>query len=126
MQPQKGYRQPAMDYPQPRHRTPLDRDHLRRMALGNLALEHEVLGLFSEQASRILDALAARPADENALVHTLKGSARAIGAFDVADHAAALEAVLRTGEEPAEALGRLREAVAEARVAIEAILKDPQ
>ena len=103
------------------HDGPLDRDHLTRMALGDLALEREVLTMFVAQARRIVDALVARPSDTKALVHTLKGSARAIGAFGVADRAAALEAVLGSGEEPTEALAALREAITEVIAAIAAI-----
>jgi len=113
-----------MQSPQAPHDGPLDRDHLRRMALGDLSLEREVLTMFVAQASRIVDALAARPSDAKALVHTLKGSARAIGAFGVADHAATMEAALGTGEEAAAVLAGLRDAVAEARAAIDAILKN--
>ena len=96
------------------------------MALGDLALEREVLTMFLAQAGRLVDKLAAQPADSSALVHTLKGSARAIGAFGVADHAAALETALQNGEGTGEALADLRDAVTEARAAIEAILKNSQ
>jgi HPt (histidine-containing phosphotransfer) domain-containing protein len=104
--------------------SPLDSDHLRRMALGDLSLEREVLELFMVQAKRIVDALAELPLDAKALAHTLKGSARAIGAFGVADQAAALEAALSGGEEVAQHLIALREAVGDAHRAIEAILKN--
>jgi HPt (histidine-containing phosphotransfer) domain-containing protein len=94
------------------------------MALGDLSLEREVLEMFMLQASRIVDALEGLPSDAKALAHTLKGSARAIGAFGVADRAATLEAALDTGEQPTEALASLREAVTDAQAAIAAILKD--
>ena len=58
-----------------------------------------------------------------ALAHTLKGSARAIGAFGVADTAARLEAVLAGGADPSGLLAELGEAVVLARTAIEAILR---
>jgi HPt (histidine-containing phosphotransfer) domain-containing protein len=96
------------------------------MALGDLALEREVLTMFLAQAGRLVDTLATQPADASALAHTLKGSARAIGAFDVADGAAMLEAALQKGEGTDEALSALRDAVAVARAAIEAILKNSQ
>jgi HPt (histidine-containing phosphotransfer) domain-containing protein len=105
---------------------PLDRDHLRRMSLGDLALEREVLTMFLAQAGRLVDTLATEPADAGALAHTLKGSARAIGAFGVADGAVVLEAALLKGEGIDEALAALRDAVADARAAIEAILKNFQ
>ena len=52
------------------------------------------------------------PADASALAHTLKGSARAIGAFAVADAAARLEAAIARGFDTSAALAELGEAVA--------------
>ena len=60
---------------------PIDIEHLQRMTLGDAGLEREVLAMFSAQAARLIGTLAALPADAGALAHTLKGSARAIGAF---------------------------------------------
>ncbi len=51
------------------------------MTLGDAGLEREVLAMFSAQAVSLVGMLAALPADAGALAHTLKGSARAIGAF---------------------------------------------
>lgn len=93
------------------------------MTLGDAGLEHEVLAMFSAQTASLIGALAAMPADAGALAHTLKGSARAIGAFAVADAAVRLEAAIQCGEDPAEALAGLTDAVAEARAAIDAILR---
>jgi HPt (histidine-containing phosphotransfer) domain-containing protein len=101
---------------------PLDIVHLRRMTLGDAALEREVLTLFSAQASRQAQALAAMPIDAPALAHTLKGSARAIGAFVVADAAAHLETLIKGGRPTSEAMSELNDAVAQARAAIEAML----
>ena len=101
---------------------PLDFDHLERMTLGEKALEREVLEMFVAQSARLLDALATLPADTSALAHTLKGSARAIGAFKVAGCAAALETA---GQGDDAALAALRDAVAEARTAIAARLGRP-
>jgi HPt (histidine-containing phosphotransfer) domain-containing protein len=100
---------------------PIDLAHLQRMTLGNASLEREVLALFSVQAVGLAAALASLPSDATALAHTLKGSACAIGAFAVADAAGHLEVLLREGEDPAQALLQLNEAVTEARAAIEAI-----
>jgi HPt (histidine-containing phosphotransfer) domain-containing protein len=102
---------------------PIDFAHLQRMTLGNDSLEREVLGMFSAQSSRLLDALANLPADSAALAHTLKGSARAIGAFAVADAAADLEAQIRTDGNTAAALVELDAAVAQACAAIDALLR---
>src|SRR6185437_13512970 len=101
---------------------PIDIDHLRRMTLGDAALEREVLTMFSAQASRLAEALAAMPADAPVLAHTLKGSARAIGAFAVADAAAHIETLIKSGGDTAEALSELDDAVAQARADIDAVL----
>ena len=114
---------------------PIDSAHLDRMTLGDAGLEREVLAMFSGQAVGLIARLAtaaissetrsqdARSQETLALAHTLKGSARAIGAFRVADAAEGLEAAIRHGEDPAEALARLKDAVAEARTAIDTILR---
>lgn len=102
---------------------PIDLEHLRRMTLGDAGLEHEVLAMFSAQTGHLIGALAAMPPEAGALAHTLKGSARAIGAFVVADAAERLEAAIRKGDDPAQALAGLNAAVAEARSAIDAILR---
>jgi HPt (histidine-containing phosphotransfer) domain-containing protein len=102
---------------------PIDIEHLHRMTLGDAGLEREVLAMFSAQAASLVGALAALPADAGALAHTLKGSARAIGAFGVADAAAGLETLIQRGGDPAPALAELGDAVAQARLAIDAMLR---
>ena len=102
---------------------PIDFDHLQRMTLGDAGIEQEVLRMFSAQSAMLVDTLNAVPSDAAALAHTLKGSARAIGAFAVADAAERLEMVLAGGSDSTAALVRLGEAVSEARAAIEAILR---
>ena len=102
---------------------PIDVDHLKRMTLGDESLEREVLAMFSAQSVSLIGALGALPAEARALVHTLKGSARAVGAFAVADAAAVLEAALTNGGDPAKALAELKDAVAQARAAIDALLR---
>jgi len=102
---------------------PIDIEHLARMTLGDAGLEREVLAMFAGQAVRLGSALAALPAGADALVHTLKGSARAVGAFRVADAAECLEAVLQNGDDPSLALAELNEVIAQARVAIDTMLR---
>ncbi len=102
---------------------PIDFDHLQRMTLGDAGIEQEVLTMFSAQSLQLMHTLAAIPADAGALTHTLKGSARAIGAFAVADAAARLEAVIARGSDISTALAELGEAVTQAREAIEAVLR---
>jgi HPt (histidine-containing phosphotransfer) domain-containing protein len=58
-----------------------------------------------------------------ALAHSLKGSAKAIGAFRVAEAAESLEIALRNGEDPSAALAEVDDAVAEARAAIDELLR---
>ena len=102
---------------------PIDFEHLSRMTLGDAGLEQEVLAMFVAQSAKLVSTLAAMPADASALAHTLKGSARAIGAFSVADAAARLEAVIARGFDTSPALAELGETVAEAGAAIEAVLR---
>jgi HPt (histidine-containing phosphotransfer) domain-containing protein len=102
---------------------PIDTDHLQRMTLGDASLEREVLAMFSGQAMRLMRELAAPSSDRRSLAHMLKGSARAIGAFRVGEAAELLEAVLRQGDDPSEALDELTDAVTGARAAIDEILR---
>ena len=106
---------------------PLDFEHLKRMTLDDAGLEHEVLAMFAAQSAKLIATLAGLPKDGGndapTLAHTLKGSARAIGAFGVADAATRLEAVLADGDDPSRELAELGEAVALARAAIEAVLR---
>jgi HPt (histidine-containing phosphotransfer) domain-containing protein len=102
---------------------PIDIEHLQRMTLGDASLEREVLAMFSAQAIKLIGTLAILPSDAGALAHTLKGSARAIGAFGVADAAGHLEAAIQNGDDPSEALTELNDAVAQARTAIDTIMR---
>jgi HPt (histidine-containing phosphotransfer) domain-containing protein len=102
---------------------PIDFEHLSRMTLGDAGLEQEVLAMFSAQSAKLIGALAAMPADAPALAHTLKGSARAIGAMAVADAAARLEAAIAAGFDPTSTLAELHDAIAQTRAVIEAVLR---
>ena len=102
---------------------PIDLEHLRRMTLGDAGLEREVLAMFAAQTVKLIGALIALPAEAGALAHTLKGSARAIGAFAVAAAAEHLEAALQKGGDPLAPLAGLKDAVTEARAAIDAFLR---
>ncbi|MDB5504901.1 MAG: histidine kinase [Tardiphaga sp.] len=98
---------------------PIDLVHLQRMTLGDDSLEREVLAMFAGQAVGLMERLVKLPSDVAELAHTLKGSARAIGAFRVADAAEWLETAVREDSDTAEALMTLNDAVAEARLAID-------
>jgi HPt (histidine-containing phosphotransfer) domain-containing protein len=102
---------------------PIDFEHLNCMTLGDAGLEQEVLAMFVAQSARLVHTLAAMPADASGLAHTLKGSARAIGAFAVADAADRLEAAIARGFDVSAALAELVEAVAQAQAAIEPVLR---
>ncbi len=71
----------------------IDHDHLRRYTMGDLQLEQEVLGLFADELPKTLDALRVAKTDLEWKIaaHTLKGSARAVGAWRIAAAAVAAE-----------------------------------
>lgn len=100
----------------------IDVQHLGRMTLGEAALETEVLALFAAQSRDLVGRLAAFPADAAALAHTLKGSARAIGAFRVADAALGLEAAMKNNGDVQGAIALLQDTVEEAGAAIDRML----
>lgn len=71
---------------------PVDLVHLARQSMGDREIEREVLGLFVQQALSVRDEIATADAKRRLfLAHGLKGSARGIGAFAVADCAAEIE-----------------------------------
>lgn len=107
-------------------RAPIDRVHLARYTMGNVALEIEVLGLFVDQAPltlRELQDLASPKAWRDA-AHTLKGSARAVGAGRVAMCAERAEALGLTADAQVRkaALDALADALAEARAYVEGLV----
>jgi HPt (histidine-containing phosphotransfer) domain-containing protein len=102
---------------------PIDLAHLKRMTLGDAGLEREVLAMFAGQSAGLIRSLAGLPANAVALAHTLKGSARAIGAIRVTEAAEWLEAAMRGDASAPQALAALSDSVAEARAAIDVILK---
>jgi HPt (histidine-containing phosphotransfer) domain-containing protein len=72
---------------------PIDLVHLSRQTAGDRDLERELLALFADQCVRqlqtILDAASIDLRRDAA--HTLKGAARAVGAWDVATAAEVIE-----------------------------------
>jgi HPt (histidine-containing phosphotransfer) domain-containing protein len=101
----------------------IDLAHLGRMTLGDAELEREVLAMFAAQAFDLAERLTKIPPDAADLAHTLKGSARAIGASRVAEAAADVEAAVRSGAATAMPVATLREALDEAREVIDAMLR---
>lgn len=65
---------------------PIDRKHLARYTLGDEALEEEILGLFLEQLPKTIATLRSAQTDKDwtCAAHTLKGSARCVGAWRLA------------------------------------------
>ena len=74
---------------------PIDRQHLGRFTLGDASLEFEVLGLFAAQTPLTIAALkdASSDKDWKMAAHTLKGSARAVGAWRLAELALQAESL---------------------------------
>lgn len=72
---------------------PIDLVHLRRYTLGDLQLERDVLDLFAGELPKTLAALETANTEKEWKMasHTLKGSARAVGAWRVARAATAAE-----------------------------------
>ena len=89
----------------------IDLVHLSRQTLGDGALENELLRLFVVQAKQYAAWLEEPFAPGDALkradlTHRLKGSARAIGAFPLAEAADAYEKALRAGAKDTESEAR--------------------
>ena len=79
---------------------PIDFDHLTRQTFGDHALERELLELFAAQCDALVPAIgdARRPQDGVMAAHTLKGSARAVGAWALAALADRAETLLGNGD----------------------------
>jgi HPt (histidine-containing phosphotransfer) domain-containing protein len=94
----------------------IDLVHLSRQTLGDTALEQEVLALFVRQARVLMGRLRQATADADRherllLAHTLKGSARAVGAWQVAAAAERIETAADAGSMD-DLAGRVDEALA--------------
>jgi HPt (histidine-containing phosphotransfer) domain-containing protein len=72
---------------------PFDLVHLSRQTMGDRALEQEVLSMFVHQTRQIRQSIGQAGTTEcRQLAHTLKGSARGVGAFAIAECAEIIEA----------------------------------
>jgi HPt (histidine-containing phosphotransfer) domain-containing protein len=103
----------------------IDVVHLARMTLGDRDLETEVLQLFKRQAVNMVGRLdEAAPAAAAEFAHTIKGSARGVGAWRVAMAAEILEQAAMCGDKTAfrAALAELHEATHEACGAVDALI----
>ena len=105
----------------------IDLVDLGRMTLGEKSLEAEVLALFDRQAGMLLARMEqAPPAAAAAFAHTIKGSARGIGAWRVAEAAEAVERAA-AGSAPGmltTAIDRLGVAIHEAQGTIAALRRE--
>ena len=105
---------------------PVDLVHLARYTTGNRSLEREILRLFRCQSELYVERLrdADGPAAWQDAVHTLKGSARGIGAWKVAEYAEKAETLAREhrGDDAAAAVDAIAAQVAEANRFIRYIL----
>ena len=100
----------------------IDLKHLFRMTLGDHGLEREVLALFDRQIDMLIARMSeVEPSCVGALAHTLKGSARGVGAWPMARAAEAVEAAELTDLAPA--VAALATAACETRAAIADILR---
>jgi HPt (histidine-containing phosphotransfer) domain-containing protein len=104
----------------PSRARPIDLSHLSRQTMGDRDLEREVLTLFLNQARIVDDRMDAATLPERVmLAHGLKGSARSIGAFRVADIADAVEHDPAGGDN----LHRLAAALADVRDFVSSITR---
>lgn len=113
----------ADSYPSEALARPIDKEHLFRMTLGDQRLLREVLRLFDRQIEMLLPRIlqSRGTASAAAVAHTLKGSARGIGAWRVAQAADAVERSDLPGFKIS--VDNLSAAAAETRAAIADLLR---
>lgn len=102
---------------------PIDLVHLSKYTLGNRSLENELLGLFRNQADVYFARLAAAADDsewKNA-AHSLKGSARGLGAWALAELAEEAEKLLAAAEGRAAIMERIRDAILSVNAFIDSV-----
>jgi HPt (histidine-containing phosphotransfer) domain-containing protein len=103
---------------------PIDLVHLSRMTLGDRGLEREVLALFDRQATVLVSRMrSAAPGAVTSVAHTLKGSARGVGAWRVAAAAEAVEVAASGEGDLSAAIARLAAMAEEARAVIAELLR---
>lgn len=83
---------PVESHQVPSTNRPLDLVHLARQTGGDRVLENEILQLFRQQIALCVGQLKMTSGRERKLIaHTMKGSARAVGAFGLSRIAAQIE-----------------------------------
>lgn len=115
-------------FPGPAFDRPVDLVHLARYTLGNRSLEREVLRMFCTQSSACLQRLKDAQADTDwaDAAHTIKGSARGIGAWHVAKIAEVAEALCGEGRQngSASVICELERLIGEANSYIDTLLAE--
>lgn len=107
----------------PAPRRPIDLVHLSKYTLGNRTLENELLGLFRTQAGVYLARLADASDDiewKNA-AHSLKGSARGLGAWALAELAEEAERLPAAAETRPAIMARIADAIAAVNAFIDSV-----
>ena len=113
-----AFSMPGGDVSGARRSRPVDLAHLARQTMGDRSLEQEVLALFVQQALSVRDKIVEADVKERLrLAHGLKGSARGVGAFAIADCATEIERQPEDGQ----TLRRLGKLIDEVRDFIAAI-----
>lgn len=108
---------------------PVDLAHLAHYTGGDTALNTEILGLFLDQSTQLIGQLA-QALDQHdqkgwrEIAHSLKGAARGIGAFGLADAAALAEPMVLADDHgrAADALTALKTSARPVQIFIEAYL----
>ena len=116
--------EPATGTASPGGSRPIDLVHLSRYTLGNRSLENELLGLFRSQADVYLARLddAADDKEWKNAAHSLKGSARGLGAWALADLAEEAEQ-LAAGDDRSDVKARMRSAIASVNAFIDSFME---
>ncbi len=113
---------------EPNTQRPVDLVHLARFTMGNRTVEREVLELFSCQSEVYLQRLkdASTEKEWREAAHTIKGAARGIGAWRVAETAETAEKLEGAGwqDKRASAVQDVEERICEANNYIRTLLKD--
>jgi HPt (histidine-containing phosphotransfer) domain-containing protein len=109
---------------------PIDLDHLNHYTGGDRAVNEQILRMFQEQCAGTLVKLEALAKENGAgskawhdLAHTLKGAARGVGAFALADVAAETEKIAADEGAVTEVLHRLRNKSMAVQMFIEQVLE---
>lgn len=107
-------------------RRPIDLVHLAKQALGDWALECEVLRMFDEVAESYFRRLEASTSVDELLMnlHALKGASSGVGAWGIVDICKLAEHEVRDGDVNPERIDDIGMVVEEARAFIAELLED--